>query len=624
MQKLKLTAKGLPAVEIALRGYDAPLETFSIEAIRATVCTDVAWTFEVPMTAFDEVRGNVRPEHCTYQLYVNDTFVPTQPQVREDTLILTPFDFAGGEPPQPFKDYIGTAAVEIRELHPGAEAVRLFSEPVLLAIPQGPVARFVRLMADTVVRGMKEWGSKGEESPQSGSGVTDGSRETDLRSRLHTLEGILKTYEQQAMYFRANAHFSLVPGEKIEGVGRLTGFSESALRYVIEHPDELALSENGQGIRIQHRAYVPQHMLVQTSKKSFDVIENQVVLGFLKTIEEGLQKEITTLESQKARMPTLLDAQNGYICSAEAMLGEVIRMVDDYTARLRQYQSKVRKLFFAYSQILPVKARPVTRVPQPTQFFLSIPAYRMIYDGIVQWMSMGALSFTRENILLTCVERSRLYEHYCLVRILDALKAGGLTYQGCDFFPYERPGYTGAESTLPNTFRFSVTDKHDAESRVTLYYEPVIRTPRYSGANGLSIMRTSLYAWRQQGEMKPLSERYAYYTPDFVAKVERADGRTIWLIADAKYSRDSKVKSEETQSILFKYLFSLEPVEEHAVIDGVWLLLPWGNEQHAIERVNALGERKRADITFELVSPEQSPDTPQEGSFAGAVLAAVA
>ncbi len=629
MSTLTLRAPGYPAIELALTEGAGTERAANISGIRRTVCSDVRWTFELPLSAFSPLAEteSALNVNATYQLFINETFVPTRAEIRNALLILTPSDPLSSDDPIPFRDYIGTAAVEIRRLARGFPTQTLLSETVLIAIRQGPTAEAVRSMAKRVLAGLKHYGQNTQGEGDTGAlkleaVLFDTEARNDFAARLKILEDILKTYSQQAAYFRANARFHLVTGERIDGAGRLNGFSESALRYVIEHPDELVPSQSGRGIRVHNRTYVPERMLIQTTRKSFDLLENRIVLGFLKRLEEALSEEVATLELQCKRLPALLSTVEGYVCSAEALLGEVTERLTHYISHLRQYLTELRGLFLVYSRIFPITPACVTHIPAPTEIFISVPAYRLIYDNMVRWFGLGSLSFAREEFLMTCFERSRLYELFCLVAQLDALSCAGATFCGASHHAWHRPDGRTSDDTIPNVFRFTLpAGPHTPATTLTLFHEPVIKSPVLESEADMTLVRTSPLSWSAEGDFRMLDPRFAFYTPDFVLKVEQEGQGARWFIADAKYSVDTKVIEQQTKEILFKYLFSISPSEQGERIEGVWLFYPWLTKLgEAIQSATPWAPQSTAGLYFQHVSPA----TAAESGFIAAALGASA
>ena len=610
MAVLTLRSPNLDPVEVPLLVGDQTREPLRIETIRQVVCSDVPWTFECPLWVFPPSEDT--SEHsvnATYQLFVNESFVPTRVTVEHDTLRLMPEDRLRNELPLPFKDFLGAVNIEVRRLIRGQTPQSVWSAPLFVAIPEGPAADMIREMADFVVKGIQQYDKTCEEVAQ-GERDVSAPPQLDLQKRLGVIESVLSTYETLASYFRANARFKLVNSEKVAGAGRLTSFSESALRYVIEHPDELTPAPTGKGIYVasRNRSYQPRHVLVQTTEKSFDLLENRVVVGFLETLERSLEAEVRLIEVQQGHMPALLPTVEGYVCSAEALLGAVLYRLRYYGQRLNGLLKQLRNLRRLYAHIFPISATPIHHVPLPTDIFLSVPAYRRLYEGMVQWFALGGLSFSREDFLVSCFERSHLYELYCLMRQLESLSEAGAQFKGAERYSY--PHTEGKPNApVPNTYYFDYPAQgQQASYRLTLYYEPVIMTPAVAPENGIALVRTTPLSWTSQGDVKVATPQHAFYTPDFVLKVEGESSQQRWYVADAKYTWGEKVLEEETQTILFKYVFGLSPLSDQASLRGVWLFYPRLQGKQALPTEAApwrpSGLAALPNLHYVLVSPE--------------------
>lgn len=602
---------------------DTPNAAIDYEAIHSaqhSVCSDVAWSVSFLASAFEEGgKVGVRAQRALHELTVNGEPITTNEINVDGVVTLTPCESQSLDGRRAlkciFRNLLGLARIEVTRVTgygQNAQRQTLTSEPVFILIPEGN-AKTIRQMSDYVMKSLRVWGKDFGSQGFAGfleSANADKLSQT-LAQRLQAVESLLKLYEQQASYFRANARFRLVSGERVDGIGRLNGFSESTLRYVIEHPDDLVPTTNGRGLRIGNRQYMPQHALVQSSKKTFDLVENQLILGFLKTLEKRLIEEVGELAARKARLPVLMAAEEGYVSSAEAILGEALLQLDRYEKKITQCLAQTREIFFQYQQMLPVMPLETATMPPPTQIFLSIPAYRLIYDAMLRWREMGTLSMVAEDLLLTTFERSRLYELFTLLWQLDAISNAGLTCVRREHFAYSTLTPKRNFSELPNTFAFERRDATGAlVQKLTLFYEPVIRVPTAKlpvGENGVGLIRTSpLSIDAREGGLQVLNNPdLMFYTPDFVVRNENSAGQVTWFIADAKYTSLENAITTLTQEILFKYLFSVRPTKPTERLGGVWLLCAYDNKTLSLNTTRPWLPGNVADLHFEHLTVGQ-------------------
>ncbi|GEM_PF-953564 len=574
----------------------------SLQKVRQALKSDQGWTIYCPVEAFGRV-GRYEGYNYEYRLSVDSkTFTGK-------VVSLPSGSFVEFKEAYYFEHSFGVLRLQIsRQNRYGTlgPSKTLITEPFAIALNQNkPIHNALREMSAYVNKQLRTLG-QGLEKDTSFISYDWSEKDSGtqrLLNRLQIIERVLKIYEQQATYFRTNARFRLVLTEKVEHqTGKVNNFTEQTLRYIIEHPNNLVPSSNGNGLRIQNRHYLPRRTLVRTSQKTFELRENQIVLGFLQTLEKGLTEELQLLKQRE--IPTIphIKSATGYVNSVELLLGEILERLNNYQQRISLCLKKVQRIFLQYREMLPVDSLVCQKMPPPSQIFLAIPAYRLIYDAMNHWFQLEKLSLAREDLLLESFERSQLYEYYCLLKQLELLQQGGLVLKKIERFCYTHPGKRFSQSSLPNTFYFEALDDL---GQVTFFYEPVISTPRPgqpSSENGISLIRTSRMQWDKDGNISLLDGADLCYTPDYVVRIEKVGKAPRWFIADAKYRDSSKVLLEEAPKIMFKYFMSMNPCDRGSII-GVWLFYAFDGKEEMIPRFQSLHPENVKDIYFERLFP---------------------
>lgn len=588
-------------VALRLQREPAAVCAETLHRIRLSVKADRLWRIRIPHAAFAEL--GVEPEDIAHipipTLLLNGEPIVTMGWRDQDSFVLTPVvSIANTRPAVLFKDSIGAVSLSV-ESSIGA----IHTEAFFLSLKRGFVADYVSKMADYVVDRLNVWAK----APAPGEYLTAPAEEstfaTELQNRLDSIERTLKTFEQLLPYFRTNAKFELVSQETVDGVGRLTGFSHSTLRHVIEHPEDLVTSSHGTGIRIHNRYYMPRHTLVETKRKTFDLPENRLMLGFLERVTEVLEAEVEAVGARRSQLPELLKVEDEYVSSAEAIMGVVLKRLKNHQSQLEALLSHAKRISGQYRQVLPVTPAPYGEVPAPSKVFLTIPAYRLVYQCMCDWQKMGPLHLMDEGLLLTTFERSRLYELFCLFKLIDDLRAAGFEITDHKRFVYSARPPHWPQSPVPNTFVLEKRSDGKTVSRVTVFYEAFICPPMRPQENGVDLIRTSPFAW-EDGVARMTDPQVSFVTPDYVVRLETED-RVRWFIADAKYTEGWNAVSSQTRELLFKYLYSVCPVKEAETIEGLWILYGWLRPDSAPIPATARkwAPRPGVDVHYEEMSP---------------------
>lgn len=588
-------------VALRLQREPAAVCAETLHRIRLSVKADRLWRIRIPHAAFAEL--GVEPEDIAHipipTLLLNGEPIVTMGWRDQDSFVLTPVvSIANTRPAVLFKDSIGAVSLSV-----DSSIGAIHTEAFFLSLKRGFVADYVSKMADYVVDRLNVWAK----APTPGEYLTAPAEEstfaTELQNRLDSIERTLKTFEQLLPYFRTNAKFELVSQETVDGVGRLTGFSHSTLRHVIEHPEDLVTSSHGTGIRIHNRYYMPRHTLVETKRKTFDLPENRLMLGFLECVTEVLEAEVEAVGARRSQLPELLKVEDEYVSSAEAIMGVVLKRLKNHQSQLEALLSHAKRISGQYRQVLPVTPAPYGETPVPSKVFLTIPAYRLVYQCMCDWQKMGPLHLVDEGLLLTTFERSRLYELFCLFKLVDDLRTAGF-----DVIEHRRCVYSARpphwlQSPVPNTFVLEKRSDGKTVSRVTVFYEPFICSPMRSLENGVDLVRTSPFTW-EDGVARMTDPQVSFVTPDYVVRLETED-RVRWFIADAKYTEGWNAVSSQTRELLFKYLYSVCPVKEAETIEGLWILYGWLRPDSTPIPATARkwAPRPGVDVHYEEMSP---------------------
>lgn len=607
MHELELVC-GQQSIRTTLSKTPRQLTARALAAIAVSVKADGFYRLRVDTAALGllcpEMQENAA-RAWSINVRVNGEVVSTYSSTLDGVVTLTPVTDAAGSRGRIFEHCIGTVVLAL-EIHIAGQRVMLFSEPFFVAIPVGQIADYVQAMSRFVVDRLSLWGSPG--TVDSRTLDAPETLQKRLEGRLHHIHQTLKRIEQAYPYLYTNARFRLVSQARIGSVGQLTGFSQTTLRHIIEHPEELEPSRHGRGIKVQGRFYMPRRTLVETKAKSFDLPENCQVLGFVEHVCAVLQQEAESVDEQLKKLPGRIVVEAGYISSGEAVMGEVQRRLEGYRSDVQMLLDLALKLVTQYRQILPVQPALFSGVPQPTRLFLTVPAYRLIYSCMNDWQEKHSAPLVDESLLMSAFERSRLYEVFCLFKLLDALLEAGFVCVKRSRFEYSLRTRFFEQGPLPNTFAFERRAADGSlEAKATVFYEPVIAAPAADSANGVDLVRTTPLSW--DGEhVKRVDNAKSFITPDFVVRFEKA-GRVVWTVADAKYTDGWNAVESCTRELLFKYLFGVSPVKGGEKLGDLWLFYAWANERDSrgVVPENARSWAENGtDVRYALISPEDN------------------
>lgn len=626
----------------------------STEPLRVHAYADYAVRFRpahLLEVAFGDAADELDPARTSFNLLLNGEVVQTRLlRETEDEFILVPAVGSGAgnfaalagttETTPLFSSAIGFAALSIRLRASSGDRLfeeELTAEPVEVLLPEGRHADNLAAMAKFVAEKYEHLLS-----------VTDiEARDDPLHGREEALEDILHAFERELPYFRANARFLFTKETALLPLSKAQAPSSAAAAHLATHPDLFEPAPYGRGIRVNGRHLMPQRILVDATTKSGATYENLAAVAFLLRIVDSLRIEKGKVEEVLLGLERM-QAPTGFVSAAEPMFGIRARQMQSFIEKLEGLISTFRRLSEQYrkafgladpertessakhakiARLLASASRAAGTLPRRTEVFRGVAPYRRIYEAMARWFALDELHFEKEKELSAFLSRSRFYEVFALMKILDGLERSGFRLVRKTRFDYAAAlpagllATTSAGLTCANTFHFERAIDGENQARVTVYYEPLIRMAGEAPLNGLGLCRTSAFSYdASTNSLVPLNHAAAdraVYTPDIV--IAAHDGnRCRWFIADAKYASVETAAAQEALPLAFKYLMSVSPIRPADETAGLWLLCgkrsPGDDPDEAASCLNAFGAAMgvtgRVDVHFEPLAGSSDSDSP--------------
>lgn len=464
-----------------------------------------------------------------------------------------------------FLDCYGFAELSITLILVDGQECTLNSEYLPILVRREELNNSVEAMARFVYNNQEWLLLNGELKPKKTSGLKENGYRS-LATQILLAEEIAAIYESSYGYFKANSRFKLEKMSVIERLERIQYVTQGTLSYTATHPEYLRQVNSTQGIFIGNRVYQPQKTETVQNTRSYDIYENRVILAFLRNMIDSVQSLQGYCCNLLSKIPNDEDYSSEYIYSSFFMFSETRKMIEDGKTQLEKLSEKFTYLWGMYSDILRIPLDQHIVPPRPTAIFLSVPQYNRIFVRIHQWFSFGIYNFSKEHFMLSFIKISALYESYLLAKFLCYFRDRGYSLESsrrCVYPVSKRWKYKN--TSVRNTFVL----KND-QKRITLYYQPVIFDTDQRSVNGIGLYRNnsiSVYA----GNEDDCRQGGHYYVPDFLIKIEE-NGDSQYMIVDAKFSDYSSVRRYYVKDLVFKYLFSISPIEENELVCGLCIM----------------------------------------------------
>lgn len=386
-----------------------------------------------------------------------------------------------------------------------------------------------------------------------------------LNSYIQLLEQVIMCYRNNYGYFKMQGKHTLqqssmlVPYEKVKKISR-DGFN-----WIVQNTDQLADVPYMSGIQYERKSYLPYQIKTDTSQKSWDVYENRVTIGFLYTALLNAKQIFSEFDRDVLNEERIISKIHGNFPKEYCAPIITIKSLQVYFGRillgkLNNSIDTLQNLYNQYKILFDIQITALTSLPRKTRTFCEINPYAQVFEIIVRWFQYGEYSLEKERLILQVKTLDKLFEYYCLLRLLKLLADN--RYQKADIKePVLKYDYTSTdeyyknEKDVANTYMLS-----NGSVAVTLYYQPVISAVQFE--NNLTLYRTT----------KPPSDKPDYYTPDFVLKFSSSDHNEEYIIFDAKFSSRANIRSHSLPEVIRKYSCEFGVAADIHAPKMVWVL----------------------------------------------------
>lgn len=493
-------------------------------------------------------------------VYINDVH---EPSVYSNGRIM--FPGGGSSDRRIFMDCYGFVEISLVVSDNDGNEYQYTSEYLPVLVRHGELNNAVKAMVNYVYSNQELLLLNGEPKAKNPANLKESGYQ-NLSAQIILAEEIAAVYESSFGYFKANSRFKLYKISKVERFEHLQYVTPATVQFIATHPEELRRMSSYSGIRIGNSVYQPEKTLSMHNECSYDIYENQVVLGFIRKMIDSIDELYGHCCSLLEQIPGNENYGDEYIYSSFFMFTETKRMLENGLARLTNLRTKFAHLWTMYSGALKIKPEIIINEPRPSHVFLSVPQYNRIFVQIHKWFQFGIYDFTKENFMLSFIKISSLYEGYLLAKMIAYFQSRGYVIESTRKRVYPtRRNWKYKNTNCVNTFFFR-NDRH----KLTLYYQPVIYDTDESGINGIGLIRNnSIPVLKGDSDDNRLGSHY--YSPDYLIKMED-DSSARYLILDAKFSDLACVRRHHVRDLAFKYLFSISPVRPVDTVVGLCII----------------------------------------------------
>lgn len=542
--------------------FTLKLKPYNMDALETPLFDDI---FDFDFDNIEKTLFNKVYSDRTYDVYLNGELS----DIRNVTLFINGFEvdskFNNGKfyfkDNRIFIDNFGFVQISLLISFYNNIEITLNSDYFNVMIKENEESKCIRRMAEYVYSNQEKLLFDGTMKSLDTSSLKESEKKT-IESQVAIIKEIISEYRQSFRYFKTNSKFTLKSNNTIDKFEKLNYVSSDTISYITQHPEELRETLGESGIKVGKRNFIPKNTLIINNKVSFDIYENQIVVGFLSSL---INNVVTLRKEINMRVIDFSEEQiteDGYQASAFMIYGATKKKLENFSLELLKCVDELVALLKQYKHILPVSQFIVADVPKPTHTFLSIKQYNRIYKCIKKWYEFGIYDLKQDEFLLPFLANSQLYEYYVLLKLYNYFDGADYELSRKDRFTYKVPNSKYFKNTMyANTYCFQKGDVS-----ITMYYQPVIFFKKSMASNQINIIRNTKLSMANHINQKEIEGKF--YLPDYIIKFSK-NGIDKYLILDSKYSNQNTVKNWYFPNLTFKYLFSLAPIFDNSEIIGL-------------------------------------------------------
>ncbi len=435
---------------------------------------------------------------------------------------------------------------------------------------------------ENVIRMIRYISEKGEdylyEDYMNPENIKDNSS-MNMESKFRFLDEVTEIYERFFTYFQNSPKTRPITGENVGEFHKLDSVSPKTIQYIISHPEELYEVDYDTGITYNKRYFQPKNTLISNTNYTKNVYENRVIVSFLNTIIDDLEKSRKDMTDNPYTEDIHIEGQ--YFESKKYIYNLENKSSEEYIKEIDEYIEKFQMLWYMYRKIFSTDDMYIEYMPEYTDTFRLVTPYRAVYNIIYRWFQYGGHSAAKSQLLLSFVSTSKIYEYYCLLKLIVTIHEDMdciLIDEKTNRFKYKDTRYD-SNTYCNNTFVFRSIDG----SEITLYFQPVIYGKiDYDRPNDIMLYRNRVTSMVSGNKGNT-------YTPDYLIKVTK-NGFSKYVIIDAKFSSLQKVESDRLIELIYKYLFSVSALNENDKIVGLMVLCGKDSNENSISNLHDISE----------------------------------
>jgi hypothetical protein len=379
---------------------------------------------------------------------------------------------------------------------------------------------------------------------------------------IQLLEKILACYQENFTFFKSSARHNIVQEQILSSYEKVRSIRYADFTWLMQNSNLLAQSSSKTAILYNNKYYIPYKIRTEESKNNFNIYENQIVVSFLSTVCNYVNMAESELHNGINEEKLMIEClhgfeTDGYRSSTLTISRIQVQIHQELLEKIRNIKMQLNFLLILYTIVLPCQQIKITSLPRKTNTFREIYPYSKIFGLILQWYKYGEFDLKKENVILRIKTLDKLFEYYCLHRLLKMLTMLGFDIDKAPnalrHFIYKATKENYDDQNITNTFVL-----RSDSIKIILYYQPVIYSNGFE--NEITLFRTT--------------DKNNFFNPDFLLKIiNETSANCGYALFDAKFSTRKTIKEYEIKDTIFNYSSQVSGINLYEdSLKMMWLL----------------------------------------------------
>lgn len=349
------------------------------------------------------------------------------------------------------------------------------------------------------------------------------TKKINIELALQFIESVCDYFKTEIYKFKENPKSKIIKTNDIVNLNELKFISNKSFRWIFENPTYLKEVRQDTNIKYNSKNYIPTKVLSENNSVSYDCYENQVILSFIGEMRRYIIKIAdNTINTNSYK----LTKSYGEYINVDSILQEYIEeKKSNLKNRVKSLETSLDQIYNVYRKLFKCSEINMIKKPVFTDTFRQLPHYRKCFsliDELYSYINFNEYSY---NYILSIISLDRMFELFCLIKILNAYLANG--------FILNMKETLNSESEI-----VYILAKDNIE--VDILYQVKISS-------------------KDDTDMINLKRRSnGFYIPDFVIRYKNiTNNKFVYSIFDSKFSNLNNVKEYYLRDICYKYYMDI-------------------------------------------------------------------